>query len=179
MSGVSGRYATALFDLAAEHKALDQVEQDIGLLEALIEGSEDLVRLMKSPLFGRDAQQAAMSAVLADQAVSDLTRNFVGVIARNGRLGQLDRMAADFRKLLARHRGEVTAEVVSARPLSGAQVDALTRKLKLAVGRDVAIDATVDESLLGGLVVKVGSRMVDSSLKTKLETLKIAMKGVR
>lgn len=175
----------ALFDLARDAGDLDAVGTDLDVVEALLEASDDLRRLLVSPLFARDVQARAIDAVLADVArvsdiksVSDLTRRFVGVLAANGRLDRLASIITDFRRLHAAHEGEVTAEVTSAHTLTDKQLDALRDKLRTLAGGDVKLVSHVDKSLLGGLVVKLGSRMVDSSLKTKLNNLQVAMKEV-
>jgi len=177
-TGLSGRYATALFELADEEKQLDAVAGDLTSVGAMLDDSEDLRRLIRSPVISREDQQKAMQAVLEEAGISTLTRNFIGVVIDNRRLFQLPGMIKGYLALLAQARGEVTAEVVSAKPLTDAQTQAITDSLRKAVGTKVAIDAKVDETLLGGLVVKVGSRMVDTSLKTKLAQLRLAMKGV-
>ena len=177
-TGLSGRYATALFELADEEKALDDVASDLASVGVMIEESDDLQRLIRSPIISRDDQLGAMDAVLEAAGVGQLTRNFIGVVTRNRRLFALPGMIKDYQALLAATRGEATAEVTSAQQLSGAQISAVEDSIKQAMGTKVAIDAKVDESLLGGLVVKVGSRMVDTSLKTKLSQLRLAMKGV-
>jgi F-type H+-transporting ATPase subunit delta len=178
VSGTAGRYATALFELAVEAKALDAVAGDLDRLKTMIGESADLRRLVKSPIFGRDEQSRAMGAVAERAGFSDLVRRFVGVVAHNRRLFVLDGMIRDFRALLARHRGETVARVVSASPLNPNQLATLKAALKEGVGREVSIDAHVDAALIGGLMVQVGSRMVDASMRTKLQNLKIAMKGV-
>ena len=177
-TGLSGRYATALFELADEETALDDVAHDLALVGAMIEDSEDLRRLIRSPVISRDNQLNAIDAVLEAAGVSQLTRNFIGVVTRNRRLFALPGMIKNYQSLLAAARGEATAEVTSAQPLSDAQMSAVENSIKQAMGTKVAVDAKVDKSLLGGLVVKVGSRMVDTSLKTKLSQLRLAMKGV-
>jgi F-type H+-transporting ATPase subunit delta len=178
ISGVPGRYAAALFELALEGKALDDVAGELNRLTALIDGSEDLARLVKSPVFSAEQHMRAMAAVLDKAGIKGLTANFVGLVAQNRRLFVLPDMIRAYNALLARHRGEVGAEVTSAQPLGDAQIKALKAVFKSSIGRDVNLTARVDESLLGGLVVKVGSRMVDTSLKTKLDNLQIAMKEV-
>lgn len=185
VSGAAGRYALALFELAKDAGALDAVAQDFNVLEALTAQSDAARGLLASPLLQRGERGRAILALLDNlpkvsdaKPVHDLTRKFFGVVARNGRAVQLPAIIAAYRTLLANERGEVTAEVVSAQALSGAQVDALKAKLKSVVGRDVTLDARVDESLLGGLVVKVGSRMIDTSIRTKLQNLQVAMKEV-
>lgn len=177
-TGLSGRYATALFELADEQKQLDQVAGDLASVGAMLDESDDLNRLIRSPVISKGDQQNAMQALLSEAGAGELTQNFIGLVIKNRRLFQLPGMIKGFQALLAHARGEATAEVVSAKPLSDAQQSALTDSLRQAVGTKVSIDAKVDETLLGGLVIKVGSRMVDTSLKTKLSQLRLAMKGV-
>lgn len=177
-TGVAGRYATALFDLAESEKQFDRVADDLGQLASMIGASADLKRLIRSPVISRDDQGRAMAEVLKKANMSELTRNFVGVVARNRRLFALPSMIAAYQSLLASHRGEATAEVVSARELTKKQLEAIAGQLKKAIGTKVAVSTKVDAGLLGGLVVKVGSRMFDSSLRTKLQRLRFAMKGI-
>ena len=177
-TGLAGRYATALFELADDEKQLDQVAEDLANVGAMLDESDDLRRLIRSPVISRDDQQKAMQALLTEASCSELTRNFIGVVIENRRLFSLPGMVKGYLALLSQRRGEATAEVVSAKPLSDAQQDAIISSLKKAVGTKVSIEAKVDETLLGGLIVKVGSRMVDTSLKTKLSQLRLAMKGV-
>ena len=179
VSGISGRYAVALFELALENKALPAVEADLVALKALLGESADLRDLVSSPLYSRDDQAKGIAKTAEAMELSSLTVKFLGVLAANRRLSALADIGAAFEKLMAHHKGEVKAEVVSAHALSEKQLTDLKKQMKAAVGRDVDIDASVDETLLGGLRVKVGSRMVDSSLKTKLDNLAIAMKGVQ
>ena len=178
VSGIAGRYATALFELASDAKQVDAVASDLATIRTSMNESADLVRLIRSPLVSRDDQVRAILAVLEKLGISDLVRRFVGTVAQNRRLFAIAEMIDAFGKLLAADRGEVVAKVVSAKKLTVKQTEALTKELKSAIGSDVAIEAEVDESLIGGLVVKVGSRMVDSSIRTKLQNLKFAMKGV-
>lgn len=178
-SGLAGRYAAALFELADAAEALDRVSDDLGRLRAMIRESKDLARVIRSPIISRDDQKRAVLAVLDKAGVHDLTRRFLSVVTANRRLFALPDIISAYLARLARHRGEVTAEVRSAAPLTEAQLGALRDSLKRAVGTTVAVDASVDESLLGGLVVQIGSHMVDSSLSTKLERLRFAMKGAR
>ncbi len=178
VEGVSGRYATALFELALEAKSLDEVGSDLDGFQAMLDDSADLLRLVRSPVFSANDQNRAVRAVVDKAGIGGLASNFIGLVAKNRRLFAVSDMIRDYRKLLAAHRGEVTAEVTSAEKLSDAQVTALKAALKEKVGRDVLLDAQVDPALLGGLVVKVGSRMIDTSLRTKLNNLKIAMKEV-
>lgn len=177
VGGVAGRYALALLELAEEQNALDQVAQDLRDLKTMIGESEDLRRLLRSPLFGRSQQEAALGAILEKAGTGELTRRFAMVVARNRRLFALDDMIDAYLTELARKRGEVTAKVTSARPLNEAQTNALTEALRRAVGSKVTVESAVDADLLGGLVVRVGSRMIDASLKTKLMKLQQAMKG--
>jgi F-type H+-transporting ATPase subunit delta len=177
VSGIAGRYATALFDLAQEQNALDETANDMASLGRMIADSADLERLVRSPVIGHNAQAGALEAVMEQAKMSALTRKFVGLVAQNRRLFALADMARGFAQLIAHHRGEVAGEITSAHTLTNAQLDTLRAQLKAAVGSDVQIDAKVDPSLLGGLIVKIGSRMIDSSLRTKLQNLKFAMKG--
>jgi F-type H+-transporting ATPase subunit delta len=177
MAGVAGRYATALFDLANEQGKLDEVDRDLTKFQAMLDQSEDLGRLVASPAFAAEEQERALGAVMDWAAIGATTGNFMRVVARNRRLSAAGDMVKTFRSLLARHRGEVTAEVRSAVALSQDQLAALKDKLKTLHGKDVRLETTVDPSLLGGLVVRIGSRMFDSSLKTKLSNLKVTLKG--
>lgn len=177
MSGLAGRYATALFELADEQKQLDQVADDLAQLRAMIEASEDLRRMIRSPIIARAQQGTAIQAVMEKAGLSELTCRFVAVVCANGRLFAVDDMARAYRAILANRRGELTAEVTSAVALTDEQVNRLTDKLRAAMGSNVSIDAKVDPDILGGLIVKVGSRMVDSSLRTKLQKLQYVLKG--
>ncbi len=176
-AGVAGRYASALFDLAREQNQLDEVDRDLGKFKGMLEQSEDLSRLVQSPAFGAEEQERALGAVMDWAAIGATTGNFLKVVNRNRRLFAAEDMIKTFRGLLARHRGEVAAEVSSAIPLNEQQLAALKDKLKATYGKNVRLDARVDPSLLGGLVIKIGSRMFDSSLKTKLMNLKVVLKG--
>ncbi len=176
--GLAGRYASALYDLAEGEKLLDRVSEDLRQLAAMIQGSDDLTRLIRSPVIGRADQSRAMAAVLEKAKMSDLTRRFIGVVAANRRLFQLTGIIGAFHALLAERRGEASAEVVSASVLTKVQVKAIGDALKKVMGTRVSVDARVDSGLLGGLIVKVGSRMIDSSLSTKLRRLRLAMKGI-
>ena len=178
VSGLAGRYATALFDLARDGKQIDGVLTALEQLGAMIAGSADLARMIRSPVLARDEQEKAIAAVLAKAKITGIAANFVGVAARNRRLFLLPAVIAQFRALVSAHKGEVAAEVTSAKALTAAQQEALRAKLAKVVGRDVRLAAKVDPAILGGLVVRVGSRMVDSSLKTKLNNLRNAMKEV-
>ncbi len=176
VSGVAGRYATALFELAEAQGALDAVAADLGNIESMLNASADLTRLVRSPVFSADEQGRAFGAVLEKAGVSRLVQNFVGLVIQNRRLFALSEMISAYNAILAAKRGEMTADVTSAHSLGDAQVESLKAALKSATGRDVRINTKVDAELLGGLIVKVGSRMIDSSLRTKLNSLKIAMK---
>jgi F-type H+-transporting ATPase subunit delta len=178
VSGLSGRYAKALFALAQDQKSVETVDTDLDHLKALLSDSTEFAYIVKSPVLSRPQQGKAVAALAGDLALSGLTQNFLGVLAKNRRLNILAATIRDFKSLLASHRGEETAVVTSARPLNKTQVTALTAKLKAMAGRDVAIDAQVDDSLVGGLVVRLGSRMIDGSVATKLDSLERAMKGV-
>lgn len=178
LSAVASRYATALFDLADEAKTLDAVADDLRALKTMLAESADLSRLIRSPVLSRDEQGRALSAVLAKAGMSELTGRFIGLVASKRRLFALPAMIEAFLAELARRRGEVVADVTTAQPLSAAQQKKLTDQIKQAVGAKVAINVAVDPALLGGMIVKVGSRMVDSSLRTKLGKLQLAMKGI-
>ena len=176
-ASLGGRYATALFDLARQQGQLTAVESSLKTVSAAMTESADLSALVKSPLVGRDDAARAIAALVPVLGLDPLTANFLGVLAQNRRLGDLPAIIRAFRDLAARSRGESNAEVVSAHPLDQPQVDALKQQLRHRVGREVAIDLKVDPTLLGGLVVKIGSQMIDSSIKTRLNTLAHAMKG--
>jgi F-type H+-transporting ATPase subunit delta len=176
-SGVAGRYASALFDLAVEQNKVAEVEGDLVTFTKLLDMSPDFVRVVRSPVIPADEQSKALNAVLEKTGVGGLAQNFFKLIARNRRLFAAPDIVRAFRALAARSRGEVTAEVASAHPLSDAQAQALKDALKASVGKDVTLAAKVDPSLLGGLIVKLGSRMVDSSLKTKLANMRLTLKG--
>lgn len=178
MASVAGRYASALFELAQEQSQLGAVEGDLTNIQGLLDESDDLKRLVRSPVFSADDQTRALTAVLERMGASPLTQNFVRLLVRNRRLFALGDMIRAFRTLAARARGEVEADVASATTLTEEQLQALRDTLKGSLGQDVQVNTRVDPSLLGGLVVKIGSRMIDSSLKTKLATLKMRMKEV-
>jgi F-type H+-transporting ATPase subunit delta len=178
VTGLSGRYATALFDLADGASALDQVADDLRQVSAMIDESDDLKRMVRSPVISRGDQSSAMQALLEKAEASELTRNFIGVVASNRRLFALTDIINDYLMILAGRRGEMTAEVSSAKALSESQQAKIISALESSVGGKVSLNSTVDPDLLGGLVVKIGSRMVDSSLQTKLQHLKLAMRGV-
>jgi F-type H+-transporting ATPase subunit delta len=176
-SGLAGRYAAALFELAEDRDALDAVAGDLRDLQAMLGDSADLRRLIRSPVLSREDQGAAIVA-LAERAKFDrLTVQFLGLLAQKRRLFVLPEIIAVYRVMLARHRGEVSAELVSAVALSEAQIEAIKQQLAAAMGQAVTLSSAVDPGLLGGLVVRVGSRMIDASLRTKLQRLELAMKG--
>ncbi len=180
VSGVAERYAGALFEVALEAGAIDAVGAELDRFQSLIDESSDLERLVKSPVFSSEEQTRAVKAVLQRAEITGIAANLILVAASNRRLFVFSDIVKGYRALAAAHRGEVTAEVISAEPLSDSQSAALKAALKgVAGGKDVALSTSVDPSLIGGLVVKVGSRMVDTSLKTKLSTLKVALKEVR
>jgi F-type H+-transporting ATPase subunit delta len=176
-ASLSGRYATALFDLARETKAIEAVSASLATLKAALAESDDFRALTTNPLLGRSDAAKAVAAVAQSMQLDSLTGNFLGVLARNRRLSQLGKVIADFNALTARHRGEATAEVTSAHALDDAQLGALRQQLRIRIGRDVAVDLTVDPAILGGLIVKIGSQMIDSSIRTRLNSLAVAMKG--
>lgn len=178
ISGVAERYASSLFELALESGAIDAVGSDLDRFQALMDESEDLRRMVASPVFSAEEQLAAISALSAKAGISGLVGNFLKVVAGNRRLFVLPQMIRAYRALVAQHRGEITAEVTSAHALTAAQETELKSALKGVTGKDVSIAVTVDPSILGGLIVKVGSRQIDSSLRTKLSTLKLALKEV-
>lgn len=180
ISGMAGRYATALFELAREEKAIDAVKKDLEQFDAMIAGSADLNRLVRSPVFDADEQLKALSAVLDKAGIKGLAANFLRVITTNRRLFAVRDMIRAYRALAARLRGEVGAQVTVAEKLSDKNMDALKDALKSVTGgKDIDLDVRIDPAIIGGLIVKVGSRMVDSSLRTKLNAIKIAMKEAR
>lgn len=178
-TGLGARYATALYELADEQKKLDEVAGDLRALRGLIDESPDLKRLIRSPVLSRADLGKAIAALAARAEFQPLVRNILGLLAKNRRLFVLPQVIDAYLTELASRRGEVTAQVVSAQALSDAQRQALDERLRRAVGGKVAIELRVDPSLLGGLIVKLGSRMVDASLSSKLQRLQLAMKGVQ
>ena len=178
ITGVAGRYASALFDLAKDASALDAVQADLVSLQAMIRESDDLRTVVQSPLLSRDDQSKGMAAVFERAGAHDLTKRFVAVVTQNRRLFAVRDMIDAFNAILAEFRGEMTAEVSSAHPLTDAQKSALVDTLSQELRRTIQLDVSVDGSLLGGLVVRVGSRMIDNSLRTKLSNVQTAMKGV-
>lgn len=176
-ASLAGRYATALFELARDAKAIDTVEASLATLRQALDDSDDFKRLTTSPLVSRADATKAVEATAKSLKLDATTARFLGVLAENRRLNQLAPVIRAFRQLSAAHRGETNAEIASAYPLSDDQVAALKQQLRQRIGRDVAVDLSVDPSLLGGLVVRIGSQMIDSSIKTRLNSLAHAMKG--
>jgi len=176
-ASLSGRYALALFELAREKKQLDSVAQSLTALKAALNESEEFHNLTTSPVIGREAATKAVAALASAMGLDALTSNFLGVMAQGRRLSQLPAAIRAFDTLLSQHKGESRAEVTSAHALTKDQVSALEKSLKTRIGSNVAVDAKVDPSILGGLVVKIGSQMIDSSIRTRLNTLAQAMKG--
>ncbi len=180
ISGMAGRYAGALFDLALEEKAIDSVKADLEQFDTMIGGSADLNRLVRSPVFGVDEQLAALGAILDKAGIKGIAANFLRVVTTNRRLFAVRSIIRGFRALVAKHKGEVSAQVTVAEKLSDANVDALKGALKSVTGgKDIDLDIRIEPAIIGGLIVKVGSRMVDSSLRTKLNSIKFAMKEAR
>lgn len=176
--GVAGRYASALYELADQAKSLDAVADDLRGLRSLVDENEDFARLVTSPVLTRDQQKAAVTALAEKAGFQDLTVKFLGVLAQNRRLGSLRAAVGAFLAELAARRGEVTVEVTSAQPLNDSHLQAVKAALGDALGSKVALDARVDPALIGGMVVRVGSKMIDSSLATKLQKLRLSMKGI-
>ena len=176
-ASLAGRYASALFDLARDQRQIDSVGRSLDALSQALVDSKDFAELASSPLVSRDEAGKAFAAIAPQIGLDPITANFLGVLARNGRKGELRNVIRAFRRLASEHRGEVTADVTTARPLNDEQVSALKSQLRTRAGRDVAIDATVDPAILGGIVVKLGSQQIDASIRTKLNRLALAMKG--
>jgi F-type H+-transporting ATPase subunit delta len=179
VSGMAGRYATALFELALETNALDQVQSDLNAFAALVAANPDLTRLVRSPVFSADEQAKALVAILEKAGIKGVAANFLRVVAANRRLFAVAEIIRGFNRLVAAHKGEVTAEVTVAEQLNDARMNEIRDALKQVTGKDVKVDVTVDPAIIGGLKVKVGSRMVDASLRTKLNSIKFAMKEAR
>jgi len=178
VSGVAERYASSLFALALEEGAIAEVATALDNFQAMIDGSIDLQRLIKSPVFSADEQLKAVDAILTTAGLTGLAANFIKVTASNRRLFAVPGMIRAFREIHARHRGEITADVTSAHALTAAQETELKAALKGVTGKDVTINVAVDPTILGGLIVKLGSRQIDTSLRTKLSTLKLSLKEV-
>src|SRR4029079_3067739 len=176
-ASLAGRYASALFDLARDQRQIESVGQSLDALGQALLDSKDFNELVASPLVSREEAGKAFAALAPQLGLDPITTNFIGVLAQNGRKSQLQSVIRAFRRLAAERRGEVTAEVATARPLNDDQIAALRQQLRARAGRDVTIDATVDPTLLGGIVVKLGSQQIDASIRTKLNRLASAMKG--
>ena len=176
-ASLAGRYASALFDLARDQRQIEAVGKSLDALNQALADSKDFSELVASPLVSREEAGKAFAALAPQLGLDPITTNFVGVLARNGRKGQLRNVIRAFRRLSAEHRGETTADVITARPLNDDQLAQLRQQLRARAGRDVNIDAEVDPSILGGIVVKLGSQQIDASIRTKLNRLAQAMKG--
>jgi len=176
VSGVSGRYATALFELARDERCIDTVKADLDSFEVMLTENPDLMRLVRSPVFSAEEQLRALTAVLGRAGISSVAANFLKVLTANRRLFAVADVIRAFTALVAKFRGEATADVTVAESLSDRNLDALKTALKSVTGKDVSLNVKVDPAIIGGLVVKLGSRMVDSSLRTKLNSIKHAMK---
>ena len=179
VSGAAGRYATALFELAREQNAIEAVQRDLDQFNRMIDESPDLARLVRSPVFTAEEQSKAVTALLTRAGIGGLTGNFIRLVAQNRRLFALPAMVRDFAARAARHRGEVTAQVTVAEPLGAAHLETLKTALAGVSGKHVSLDVKIDPTIIGGLVVKLGSRMIDTSLRTKLNAIKVAMKEAR
>jgi F-type H+-transporting ATPase subunit delta len=176
-SGLAGRYANAVFELARDQKAVDAVSADLAGLRRAVEISPDLARLVRSPVFSAEDHAKALKAILEKMSAHSLTIKFVLLLAQKRRLFVLNQIITAYESLVAKSRGETEAEVTAARPLSDVETAELKAALKSALGKEPRLHSKIDPTLLGGLVVKVGSRMIDSSLRTKLDGLRAAMKG--
>jgi F-type H+-transporting ATPase subunit delta len=176
-ASLAGRYASALFDLALEQRQIDSVGKSLDTLRQALLDSKDFAELIASPLVSRDAALKAFATLAPELSLDPITTNFLGVLARNGRKNELRAVIRNYRRIAADHRGEATAEVVTARPLNDDQLTALKNQLRSRAGREVNVDATVSPDILGGIVVKLGSQMIDASIRTKLNRLALAMKG--
>lgn len=177
VEGMAGRYAAALFNLAKDTKQISQVEADLGTFQSMLDMSDDLKRMVRSPVISAEDQSKALAAILNKAGIGVLASNFLNLIAKNRRLFAAADMIKGFKALAAKERGETSAEVTSAVALNAGQIAALKETLKASAGKDVTLNTRIDPSLLGGIIVKIGSRMIDSSLKTKLQNLKTAMGG--
>jgi F-type H+-transporting ATPase subunit delta len=178
VSGMAGRYATALFELARDERSIDAVKADLDRFDLLLDQSPDLTRLVRSPVFSADQQGKALAAVLTHAGIGGLAAKFLQVLAANRRLFAVGAIVRDFRALVAQYKGEVTASVTLAERPDDRQLAAIKEALHAVTGKDVQVDVKIEPSIIGGLIVKVGSRMVDTSLRTKLRSIKHAMKEV-
>ncbi len=177
-SGIAERYATAIFEISQEDKSLEKLEANIADLSAALDESEDLRNFINSPILSRAEMAKGIAAIADKMGLAPVLKNGLGVMAEKRRLFVLPQLLAKLREMIAEHKGEVTADVVSAKALTKAQSEKLAKTLKANVGKDVNIKATVDEGLIGGLVVKVGSKMIDTSIRSRLNSLQNAMKEV-
>jgi F-type H+-transporting ATPase subunit delta len=175
VEGVAGRYASALFELANESSKVSDVEKDLATFQGLLDESPDLVRLVRSPVIAADDQLRAIAAIIDKADIGGLAANFLKLVSSNRRLFVIQDIIKAYRAIAAKSRGEISAEVTSAAALNSEQIAALKETLKASMGKDVTLQSRVDPSLLGGLIVKLGSRMIDSSLKTKLQNIKVAL----
>ena len=176
-ASLAGRYASALFDLARDQRQIESVGRSLDALSQALLDSKDFAELVSSPLVSRGEAGKAFAALAPDLGLDPITANFLGVLARNGRKNEIRNVIRAFRRLAAEHRGETTAEVVTARPLGDDQLAALKQQLRARAGRDVNIDLSIDPEILGGIIVKLGSQQIDASIRTKLNRLALAMKG--
>lgn len=178
VSGLAERYAAALFELGDERRILDEVASDLRQLRTMLQQSGDFMRLIRSPVLSRAQQRSAVDAVAEHAGLSQLVRDFLGVVARNRRLFAVPAMIDAFLAKLAARRGEVNAQITAAQPLTEAQLAALNEQLRRSIGSRVSVEVQVDPGLIGGMIVKIGSRMVDGSVRSKLQRLQLAMKNV-
>ena len=176
-ASLAGRYASALFDLARDQRQIEIVGKSLEALSQALADSKDFNELVTSPLVSREEASRALAAIAPDLGLDPITTNFLGVLAKNGRKNQLRSVIRAYRRLAAEHRGETTADVITARPLNDDQLAQLKQQLRTRAGREVTIDAAVDPAILGGMVVKLGSQQIDASIRTKLNRLASAMKG--
>jgi F-type H+-transporting ATPase subunit delta len=176
-ASLAGRYASALFGLARDERQIDAVGRSLDALSSALVDSRDFAELVASPMVSRQDAARAFAGLAPQLGLDPITTNFLGVLARNGRKSELRKIIRFFKRIAAEHRGEITAEVTTAHPLKDDQVDALKAQLKKRAGRDVTLDAQVDPQILGGIVIKLGSEMIDASIRTKLNRLTSAMKG--
>ena len=176
-ASLAGRYATALFDLARDERQIDAVSRSLDALDQALFDSREFAEFIESPLIGRQDAAKTLAALAAQLGLDPITARFVGVLAKNGRKRELRKIIRSFRRIAAEHRGETIAEVVTARPLNDDQVAALKAQLRTRAGCEVILEPAVDPNILGGLVVKLGSEMIDASIRTKLNRLAAAMKG--
>jgi F-type H+-transporting ATPase subunit delta len=176
-ASLAGRYASALFGLARDERQIDAVGRSLDALASALAGSPEFAALVASPLVSRDDAAKAFAGLGPELGLDPITTNFLGVLARNGRKRELGKIIRAFRRIAADHRGEISAEITSAHPLKDDQVEALKAQLGKRAGRDVTIDAQVDPNILGGIVIKLGSEMIDASIRTKLNRLAQAMRG--